>query len=448
MSSSSDDDDASAPDSQPSPSAPLPPLRARVLVRDCDPDLLRAVVADMARPPASAELLALLRERMPDHNPGTDKPPTLESMDDDAEVPPLVFTVPLQATYYCGMVQRNVWENVPLTVDAYEDGGSSLTFSFPLQRGWQVDDHMHGDGPVRWPGDSEWTTPAEEQLFLSLCMTLSPARVTLVCGCDDWVGVLSTWDAAFMGVDSIDAAAALNLSAEREREGMLQCPRAPWAYLVQHFSADAYNAARLARAATQPFGERSFYDDEDDEDALGDDAGACDQYNYYHNYYDEFGFTDAGNYARPWYERARYAAWQRLCWLLRHEYNTLEAINDDDVGDRAACRELLRGPVRVDAADALPAWEFDHTLTAEARNTTLLQLRALGLRSGRAAPLEFFRFLGASRPLADVAARRVQLHHAARVIQRAWHRASGCPEYAMGRARVAAMMAAEEEEDA
>jgi hypothetical protein len=72
---------------------------------------------------------------------------------------------------------------------------------------------------------------------------------------------------------------------------------------------------------------------------------------------------------------------------------------------------------------------------------TLLQLHALGLCAGRTAPLEYFRFIGATQLLSDVAAHRVELHHAARVIQRRWHRAINCPEYAMARARVAAMMA-------
>jgi hypothetical protein len=85
-------------------------------------------------------------------------------------------------------------------------------------------------------------------------------------------------------------------------------------------------------------------------------------------------------------------------------------------------------------------------MAAEAHNATLLQLHALGLRAGRAEPIEYFRFIGAERLLLDVAAHRVQLHHAARVIQRRWHVATGCLDYAMARARVAAMMAAEDDD--
>jgi hypothetical protein len=335
---------------------------------------------------------------------------------------------------------------VPLTVDVYEDGGGSLTFSMPVQRGWQLDDHIHGDDPVRWPGQSQWTAPSEEQFFQSLCMTFAPARITLACGDDDSVSVLSTWDAAFMGASADDGAAALNWSAEYQRECVIQSEFLHCDYVVQRFYARDYaDTARLARAATQPFGERAY--DHDDNDFDSDDAGACSKYDYCHNYYDGFGFTDAQDYARPWHEQARYATWQRVCWLNRFEYNTFDAVNEDCVADCAACRELMRGPVRVDAADALSAWTYNETLAGEVRNTTLLQLRALGLRAGRGAPLEYFRFLGATQPLLDVAVRRVALHHAARVIQRAWHRASGCPEYAIARARVEAMMAAEEDDD-
>ena len=130
-----------------------------------------------------------------------------------------------------------------------------------------------------------------------------------------------------------------------------------------------------------------------------------------------------------------------------HRFDKMETMNDDLVADRALCRELLRGAVRHDAAETLPEWEYDSTLAAEAHNSTLLQLHVLGLPAGRAAPLEYFRFIDAVQPLMDVAARRVQLHHAARVIQRCWHRATGCPEYAMARARVTAMMAAEDADD-
>ena len=404
-----------------------------MVVRDCDPELLRAVVADIAAPPAAPELLARFSDAWPDDI--DTRHPRLLMPGHGAEEPPLAFTVPLQATYYCGMVQRNVWENVTLTLDAY-DGGGSLDFSMPVQRGWQLEDH----GPTVWPGQTEWYAPSHEQFFLSLAMTLSPARITLVCGNDTVLEVLSTWDEAFMGASSTDAAAALQWSAERDRDCMIQYDGAPCAYLIQRFYAHDFDAARLARAATQPFGEN----DSDDEE----DANACETYDYYHTYYDVEGLPAAGEDERAlgleWRVRSRYDTWQRLCWLRPYNYESGN-VHDDWLPVRAACRALLRGAVLHEAADALPAWRYDATLATEAHNVTLLQLRALGLRAGRAAPLEYFRCIGAAQPLLDVAARRVLLHHAARVIQRAWHHATNCPDFAMARARVAALMEAVED---
>jgi hypothetical protein len=425
---------------------PLPPVLARVLVRDCDPELLRKVVAEIAAPPASPELLARLPNLHPDHDTDAE---LLTSYDLPADQR-LPFTLPLRATYFCGMVERNVWENVTVTIEAY-DGGGSLQFSMPVHRRWQHCDSPHGGGPEPWPGQTEWYRASQEQFFLSLSMALTPARVTLVWGANDALVVLSTWDEAFMGASARDALEALDWNKERERDCNIQCARAPWAYLIQHLFAKDLGAAKLERAATQPFGENS---DDDvwsgDDEWYGDEdqkAGLC--YEMYHTYYDHKKAGGAGqderNTSVPWLYRSRYKTWQRLCWLDSFDYDIGMRDGETPLG-RAMSRALLRGTVCHEAADALPPWSYDSTLAGEAHNMTLLQLHTLGLRSGRAAPLEFFRFMRDERPLLDVAACRTRLHHAARLIQRAWHRASNNPDYALARKRVAALMRAEDED--
>lgn len=427
---------------------PLPPVLARVLVRDCDPELLRKVVAEIAEPPASPEVLARLPDLHPDYE--TTRLSHLTSYDFPADQR-LPFTLPLRATYFCGMVERNVWENVPITVDAYEVGGGSLQFSMPVHRRWQHNDSAHGGGPERWPGQTEWSPASQEQFFLSLSMALTPARVTLVWGANDALVVLSTWDEAFMGASAEDAGKAIEWAKERDRDCNIQLCRAPWAYLIQHVYAGSLDAAKLERAATQPFGEQSDDDDwSGDDEWYGDeDQKACMCYEMYHTYYDHGKRSGAGqderNTSLPWLARSRYKTWQRLCWLDNFDYD-IDMRDDETLLGRAMSRALLRGAVRHDAADAVPPWSYDPTLAGEAHNMTLLQLHTLGLRSGRAAPLEFFRFIGDEGPLLDVAACRTRLHHAARLIQRAWHRASNDPDYAMARKRVAALMRAEDED--
>ena len=147
-----------SPSPPPAAAPPRPPLRARVLVRNCDPALLRAVVADIAQPPAPPEVLALLPERRPGYEQESSRPSRLESPGYNVALP---FPVPLQATFYCGMVQHNVWENVPLTVFAY-DGGSSLSFSMPIQRSWQLDD-LSTPMTARWSGQGILNGPVRRR---------------------------------------------------------------------------------------------------------------------------------------------------------------------------------------------------------------------------------------------------------------------------------------------
>ena len=112
----------------------------------------------------------------------------------------------------------------------------------------------------------------------------------------------------------------------------------------------------------------------------------------------------------------------------------------------ASCSEAMR--VRSDALDRVPSWQYDPTLAAEAHNVTLLQLHALGFVA--AVPRRWNTSASPPPPtklLFGVAAARVRLHHAARVIQRAWRRASNDPEHAIGRARVTAMMTADDDDD-
>ena len=343
-------------------------------------------------------------------------------MTDEAR-PPLLLTVPLQATYFCGMVDRDVWENVPLTIDSY-DGGGSLTFSMPVRRRWQLDD-VDG-GPIRWPGDAERHQPAQEQFFNMLALTLSPARLTLVWGGDDEVVVLTSWDEAFMDTSARHAAAALHWDEQRVRHRNIQLEHTPRAYLVQRFDAGLCGAEQLERAFNQ-WNDEAAETKYDTEEFEGEDDDPCRlAYRAYHTFYQQAYVTDdpyqpyeEDDEFIVWRDRAHYAIWQHLCWL-RSSYDQPHMIQyEGRMLDRATCRALLRGPVRHDAADGIPAWKYDVTLATEVHNLTLLQLHALGLQSGRAAPLEYFRFIGADKPLLDVAANRTRLHHAARVIQRA-----------------------------
>ena len=72
----------------------------------------------------------------------------------------------------------------------------------------------------------------------------------------------------------------------------------------QRFNASDYtSAARLTRAATQPFGE--FAGDS----RLPGDEDACESYNYYHEYYDDWELVDDEQHERPWRAQARYDTW-------------------------------------------------------------------------------------------------------------------------------------------